>query len=539
MIAVRPRPRVMRARAQSFALPAPVGGDDTVSPATAIAPGHSIYSYNVIGGVLGLQSRLGWREWCTGLDGQVRSLLPYTGSTKDGASNRLFACTETGIWDVSASSSTPTQVVTFPTQNTDSGWGVSTVFVTGGGHFLAYTDEANGYYVYTESGATWTKVAQGAGGTEIDGVDPAHFVSVCAWKNRLWFVERDTARAWYLPLNSIYGTAAAFTFGARFKAGGDLRGLWSWTGDAGAGIDDRLVAVSGAGDVVIYEGTDPSSASTFALRGVWFVGAVPVGRRLCTDSGGDLLIMSSMGILPISRLVTSGSDEQGQYQTYRVANVYKELQGATSTLRGWAMRLHPQDAALMVLYPVASGQPTQQLVMSLTTKGWHRYRDMPIGACAEAWAGTLYFGTEDGRVCRNDGALDGVLLADPNSYTAIDWSLLSAYSNAGSPTRKRVQQIRVKVLSQGGSIALNAEARYDLDLTEAAVPSEASSVSDVAVWDEGLWDEAVWGGDSQPQIQTFGAAGDGHDVAIAIRGRATSRMTLVGVDATYDSGGWA
>jgi hypothetical protein len=578
-------------RTKSVHLAAPIGGDDTVSSGITMPTTNSVYCYNMIGAEYGLRSRLGWREWCTTLDGDVRTLIPYTGSTKDGTANKLFACTQTGIWDVSASSASPTKIVTFGTQSADSGWGISTVFVTNAGHFLAYCDEANGYYVYSETNGTWIKVVQAAsaawvkntvvgagsyisnngvtyytaaGGTtentdnagpngsgaaitdgtvtwaytpSIGGVDPAKFAFVIGWKNRLWFVEKDTSKGWYLGLNAIYGNATAFNFGARFKAGGDLRGLWSWTFDGGSGMDDALVAVSGGGDVVIYRGTDPASAATFALSGVWFVGAVPTGRRLATDFGGDLLLMSSIGIMPLSKLVIGNVVyDRSQYQTFKISNLFNQLQAATSTLKGWSMRLHPIDSCLMVLVPTAVNQSTQQLVMSLTTRGWSRYRDIPIGVCAEPWGGTLYFGTVDGRVCVNDGYLDGLTLADPNSYSTIQWSLLSSFQDLGTPQRKRVQSIRPRVLSQGGAVTMKAAARYDWDLTELPTVTAVAS-SGTNTWDVGLWDTATWGGAYASQSQVFGASGFGSTVAIAIRGASSARMTLTGIDVTLDVGG--
>lgn len=537
--------RSQRDRLQKVTVAAPILGDDTVSPATQIPKGRSILSYNMIGAEYGLRSRLGWREWVTGLDGPTRSGLPFFGSTS--AQNRLFVTTESGIWDCSSSTTSPSRVVDFGTTGPDAGVGVSAAFTDANGdHWLLYTDEANGYYTYKSSTSTWTHITAGSGPGQMEektgvsvSLDPSKLVFVLPWKNRLWFVERDTQRGWYLPLQQITGGGAdgavPFYFGSRFMAGGDLRCLASWTWDGGSGMDDRLVAISGGGDVLIYEGTDPSSVDTFALKGVWQVGAVPVGRDLTTKNGGDLLIMSSIGIRPVSTL-SVGADvlDRSQYSTAQIANLFNQLQAATANLRGWSMRIHPQDAALMVLIPVAADQPSRQLVMSLSTKGWHRYRDLPIGSWAESWNGLMYFGTQDGRVCINDGYLDGVTLADPDAFDPIDCSLVTAYGNGGTPLQKQIQEIRIKIMSQGGSIPVNAEARYDFDISEAADPEAGVVAASTSVWDEGLWDSAIWSGDYVPQTTTFGAFGMGSDIALAIRLQATSRMTLVGMDVVFE-----
>ena len=39
----------------------------------------------------------------------------------------------------------------------------------------------------------------------------------------------------------------------------------------------------------------------------------------------------------------------------------------------------------------------------------------------ESWEGDLYFGTSDGKVCKNSGYLDAVTLASPTAYTPIQW----------------------------------------------------------------------------------------------------------------------
>jgi hypothetical protein len=215
------RRQPQRAAVRSVTLPAPLGGMTTLAPGSAMPPLKSVLGQNVIPGQYGLQTRLGAREWVTGLDGAARSSLPFHGS--DASKNRLFYTTATGIWDCSSSTDTPTQVLTFDASTGNAGYGVCHAAVNAAGaHFLLYCDEVNGYHVYTESTDTWAKIAQGAGATEIDGVDPARFAFVTGWGNRIWFVERDTAAAWYLDVNAIYprsSTSGASSARAASSAG--------------------------------------------------------------------------------------------------------------------------------------------------------------------------------------------------------------------------------------------------------------------------------------------------------------------------------
>lgn len=578
--------------ARSGSIPAPMGGLNTVDSGFAMPKADCPVLYNMIGAENGLRGRLGSAEWCTGLvgiaDNTVRAELPFTGSHKNGSSNKLFATTSKGIYDVSASSGAPPLVVTFGIQTGDAGRGISQVVVnSSGGHFLVYCDEENGYYVYSEATTAWVKVIQAnavawaaatvyaagarvsnggltyttpAGGTSanapatgpagtgaaivdntviwtyspsVGGVDPAQFVFVLAWKNRLWFVQKDTGVAWYLPIGfgaggSLYGTAVAFNFGAQFQHGGGLVGLYTWTADGGGGPDDRLVAVSGGGDVVIYAGIDPSVANTFGIVGRWYIGGVPAGRQIATDHGGDLLLMSTTGIVPLTKIVQGVAQDAEVYSTYKISNLFSRLASAYGNVNGWALKLHPEDNCLIVTVPTVEGQPTNQLAMSMVTKGWSQYRDLPIVSMAP-WAGKLYFGTADGRVCVNTGSVDGVLISDPNAFMPIDCSGITRFNKMGRASQKQITLMEATIISEGGEINHNEEARYSYDLTEAARPGGAPSAGS-SLWDSAIWDVSKWGGAYATQQEMGGAVGMGPDAAIAFRMAVTSRTVLIGFD---------
>lgn len=535
MKALRRQPQ--RESARLVPLPAPVGGMTSLVPGSAMPPGKCTLGVNLIPGELGLRTRLGGREWVTGLDGPALSSLPFQGSSA--GNNRQFYTTATGIWDCSSSTNAPTQVLTFASAAGAAGHGVCHAVVNAAGtHFLLYTDEVNGYHVYSEASSTWTKIAMGGGATQVSGVDPAKFVFVTVWGNRVWFVERDSAAAWYLDVSAIYGAATKFNFGSKFRAGGPLVGLWSWTaGDGGTGgLSDRLVAVSGGGDVVIYEGYDPADASKISISGVWSVGAVPAGRQIATTWGGDLLVLSTLGLIPLSRL-TSGTTQAdpGQYATADVAHLFAAYANAHRSERGWGLAMHPGDNALVVLIPTGGAAPLQ-LVMSLATRGWYVYRDLPM-SCAAPWDGKMYFGTADGRVLVCDSDVDGVTLADPDSYTPIQFQLLSFFTNFGSPRQKRVHLIRPRFRTGGASPTVRAAARYDWDTSELATVIEARVAGGAGSWGSAVWGTSKWGGDSVPMKRTAGACGIGQFIAIALRGTAQSRVTLISIDVMFDEGG--
>jgi hypothetical protein len=538
----RPQPQTL----QSGHIPAPIGGMNTIAAGALMPPLDAVWLYNMISAEQGLRARTGYKEWVTNIPltgntaGQsMRTLIPFAGSTPSG--DRLFALGDDGIYDVTVSQdNSGTFGVTYSEYpynegNTTNGYGMGRVVVTSAGHFLLVCEEGNGLGVYSEASGLWNFPPAGAGATEINGVDPLNLVFAHAFKARVWYVERDSARAWYTAAGSIYGTVTRFDFGREFKSGGSLVGLWSWTYDGGNGVDDLLVAISSTGDLAIYAGTDPSDATKWGLRGVWNVGPVPAGRNIATSHGGELLVLSSLGVVSLSKLVAGGSLKDSLYATEKVSNLFNLLMSSYRTVRGWSIHVHPEDNVLLVTVPSAADTATTQLAMSFGTKAWSQYRDLPIlSACV--WDGTLFFGTADGRVCVNEGYVDDVLLTDSDSWSPVAWSVLTAFQGLQNGRNKQVQLIEPIVLSQQVDPTVEATALYDFDLTEPAPPSVLASNNEGA-WGSSTWDASVWGGDYTASLAMQGGEGVGKYVAIAARGVAKSRTTLVGFDVHFTQGG--
>jgi hypothetical protein len=510
-----------------------MGGLNTVAAGLTMPMTDCVSVWNLIPSEAGLRNRLGYREWCTGVtgsaDNKVRALLSFAGS--EPSQNRLFATTDVGIYSVT-NTGAPTLDYEFPVFTDIAGYGTGRVVVTSGGHYYVYCDEEHGLHVYAETGATWTAPAMGVGAGEIANVDPADLVHATVFKKRVWFTERDSTSAWYLAAGAIFGAATEFDFGTHFSMGGHLVGLYNWTYDGGAGIDDSLVAVSSTGDVVVINGVDPDDPTSFNVRGVWNMGPPPAGRDIAKEVNGDVYLLSSLGVRTLSSLVVGA--EERSFVTMKISNLFNQLMLTRSEERGWSMHLHPEDNALLVLYPDYSTETSRQLALSQPTKGWFHYRDVPMH-CAVVWNGRLHFGTQDGRVCVSRDYLDNVSL-DGLTYDEIRWDLLTSFQRAGGGNQVSVNQIRALFTIDGSNPDISMAARYGYDMSELPTPTPSAATS--GTWDNGLWDVAVWGGGSASVTFRRGATGSGHEVAVGIRGTALARTTLVQLEAAFEVGGW-
>ena len=82
--------------------------------------------------------------------------------------------------------------------------------------------------------------------------------------------------------------------------GGKLLFCATWSIDAGDGIDDKLVFCTDLGELLIFTGGDPASAANWRQEGRYEV-SPPMGMNAHIGIGGDMLIATVDGIVPISR----------------------------------------------------------------------------------------------------------------------------------------------------------------------------------------------------------------------------------------------
>lgn len=519
-------------------IPAPVGGLNTVDVGASLPPTDCVVLKNRLATENGLRSRMGYRVITSNTNGDpIRSLIPFKGSLVDGSNDRLWAVTWEGMWDITNGTWPLTQAAYLNFSN--SGWGSVSSMTTIAGNFLFYTDHGRifesfawdgaGMRMYTESTDAWSAPA-------ITGVSITNLVHCCSFKNRMWFAGADTADAWYLGVGAISGSATRFSFGNKSRRGGVLVGLWNMTLDGGAGVDDHLVGILSSGDVIIYKGTDPDTAGQFELAGVWNVGDLPKGRRIATDYGGDLLILSSKGVVPLSTLVRGEEMlAEDKYATYKIRNLFSRTMSEVKNQDGWDIQIHPQENALIILVPKNGNvSDAKQFVSSLATKGWAEYEGLDM-TCCTIWNGKFYFGTSDGRVCVSEGYSDEVTGDDPVG-SMVDWQIITSFQNLENLNTKRIQSIRPRFA--GAAPAFDLEARYNFDdHLDTGILDNGNFDQSGARFGTAIFGTSRFGGDIDNSGAWVGSEGNGTYMAVSIRGQSDNRDILVALDVLYDEGG--
>ena len=326
---------------QVIRYPAPVRGMDIRKAIGSEDLQYSIYNYNIAPYEYGLRVRSGYREWEINLDeGEgtgVHTLIPFISSASNSVGNALFAVTNEGIWDVTTEGAAPTKRITFSNTDTAAGYGTYSHYTTDAGTvILYYADSLNGLFRYDAATQVWTQA------TGINHLDELLINSVVIFKQRIWFTTQNSTTAYYLNAGAITGQATAFYFGSKFKHGGNLRGLFNWSVDGGSGADDQLVAVSGAGDVIVYKGSDPTE-SDWDLVGTYYIGKIPNTSRFGSEHGGELYLLSAYGLASMNDILKGVdtnvllSDVDSAGMTVKIGGLIRDAMETAIDISGWAV----------------------------------------------------------------------------------------------------------------------------------------------------------------------------------------------------------
>lgn len=511
-------------------------GVNAYDPLGRMSMDHMPYAYNIFSAEQGPYTRKGFQQHATGHGAAVRTLIPYQASATSGTDDKLFSVTEDGIYDITTSTASPTLSVSFASQAGDAGWGNWVTYRNDAGTIRClYADGENGLFEYTPGGS-WALV------TGITGITEADIRYVCQHKLRVWVVLANSNVAYYMPAGAYLGAATAFNFGAQFPHGGYLVGLWSWTVDGGSGQDDLLVAVSSTGDVVVYQGNDPSSSATWNLVGRWNVGPLPKGRNIVGTIGGELHILARYGVISLNDLMRGVDATKLTGQNSVARNIVFAIRSDMTTRassQGWSVLSNLSDGFMLITRPILTDSDTPlQYVFNLSTPGWGFFRDVPM-QCGADYNGAFYFGDRDGVVHTFTGSKDNVL-RDGTGGDFVQFSMMTAYSDLGSPGRFKIPHFLRPTFASTGSFlpSYSAKALFDYDLGEILNTDQSQTLTGTSVWDTAVWDTAVWGGSTNTGYRTLGACGMGRMVAIAIRGSAPSQLRLVDLEVMWAAGGF-
>ncbi len=445
-------------------------------------------SENVFPTTRGLRVRGGAERAATTGGDAVTKMFNYKSSTVE----KLFAATATDVYDISGLDDAVAPTADITTQ-------------TGGDYSTHYFGTVGGQFMFLVNGADAAQYFDGSAWalTTITGVATADLNYVWSHKNRVWFVEKNSNVAWYLPIDSIGGAALSFSLEGVFKLGGSLLFGSVWSQDSGDGMDDRIVFVSTLGEVAVYQGTNPGAASDWAIVGVYKCDP-PMGKDAHMKTGGDLMIATTSGLVGLSAIVSKDPVALSYDALSRVIEPSWRYYAAISATANWEITKWPLETMAVVAIPSSS---SVCLPVNMNTGAWTKYTGWDVQSAA-LFDGDMYFGSRDGfiRKAEATGNDDGF------SYVAR-W----AYSpqNFDAPINiKHGHAMKVDFkASSAFTCQLSMSGTGTADFPAEPNPYVEEAITTGSLWDIGVWDVDVWDGsvlsDINPPVVSTGWVAQG------------------------------
>jgi hypothetical protein len=362
------------------------------------------------------------------------------------------------------------------------------------------------------------------------GVNTSSLSQNWVYKNRLFYVEKNSLNAWYLPVDSITGAAVKFPLGGVFTLGGSLLFGASWSIESGDGLSEQCAFFSTEGEVAVFAGTNPADASAWTKTGVYRIGK-PRGPKALIRAGGDLIIATDIGFIPLS--VATQRDVAALSPSaisYPIETGWNELVLERVT-GNWHCAVWPTKQMVIVAPPTTSGQIAQMLVTNARTGAWCVFTGLDA-TCLVLFGDRFFFGSKTGLVVEMEvtGADQG------NVYTA---SVVPLFDPLKSPASlKTGMMARASIRSRSRvDVRLSLQTDYNISLPPA--PDDISTITG-SVWGAAKWGEGTWGGTAEKQTFRDWRSISGSGYALAVASQITSGSSsapdieFVQTELTYD-----
>lgn len=461
----------------TISVPSPTGGWNARDSLDAMDPSDAISLVNLFPTFGKVSRRGGYQLYATGLGGPVETLIEYNAAGK----RVLLAAANGNIFDASLPGAIGSALATGFTSNRWQG--------------VTFQNAAGIANMVLVNGADAPQEYDGSsiGNATISGTDltVTTLLGCTVFKDRVFYWQNASQILWYTASGAIAGALTAFNLGGLSGFGGNIQSIATWTRDGGAGPDDYCVILMSSGDVLIYNGTDISDATNWAIVGIFHIGA-PIGTRCYAKMGPDVAIINRDGFVPLSQVMPGLWNPQ-EAVSDKITFAAQQAVNFYGKNFGWSVTLYPLGNMAIFNVPL-SGVVAQQYVLNTATGSWAQFTNMN----AFSWSlfnDDPYFGDPNGNVCLFNGSTDTGTISSDNGG-AITVGAQTAWNYFGDRTRlKRMCLVRPIFMSDQ-NLALGLAVGVDFNNPNPAIPTTSYSGTGTP------WG-SPWGSPWSPASTTF------------------------------------
>jgi hypothetical protein len=485
-------------------LPAPTGGLNGRDALGDMPPEDAFRMENWIPNNTSVDTRGGSDDWATGVPAAVESLEVYTG----GAGSKMLAFGDGKIYDVTLGGAVGAALLS----SRSSDIVTTAMFSNAGTQFLLIYSGADQPLSYDGTSLVGLTIT-GLTGSQ----NTTH--SPMAFKGRVFIAQEDQLGFYYLGVGAIQGAASYFDLSQQSFKGGALLTQVSVSTDGGAGPQDYAVFVTTEGEYIVYSGTDPSNAATWALVGRYY-GPTPIGRKGWFKFRSDVYFITDEGVLSLTEIRQLGQENKDDmYLTGKLGRYFSDAVRYRDT-HGWTGVIYPRGRMLLINCPLTgstAGEYTQFVMNTSGKDRWTQFRGWDA-LCFTVFNQRLYFGTFDGKVVLADeGFTDNG--AAVNAVARQAWNTHDDDYGMGD-ANKRYHMVSFAVSADGApALACTLNINYENDEPQVIT---ALAPTSGAEWDLADWDVEDWAGEAATQHLTVQIGKFGYISSVWMKAEATA-----------------
>jgi hypothetical protein len=509
----RPKAPFSQQETMPVPIPAPVGGWNAIDALANMDPKYAPILINWVPRTSWVELRAGYNAWVQGLggNGPVETLMAYKPVS---GTQFLFAASGGNFYDVS-NQGMPVLVNSGFSSNR---WQYLNWDVPGGAHYLYGVNGSDNPQLW--DGTSWTQPNITGGPAQTT------FFNIHAHQQRLWLIPNQSTAVYYLGTNAITGAVAgSVDLGPFMTEGGYVVAMGTWTYNGGQGPQNLAVFMTSRGQCIIYQGSDPTSATSWALIGVFNL-PPPLGIRCFTQIGADLGIITLQGVLPLSQTI------QLDTGAVRAAAITGRIQNAMLLSAqqfqfnfGWQMISYPGQGLLILNVPQQTNVSQVQYVQNFLNGSWTQFQGWNAN-CFEIFNDQLYFGGNNGTVAN---AYQGP--ADLVSPIAAD--MQCAFNFFGAPGRSKRMTMIQPLMVTGGTITPTIGIDVDFATSNFAAPVSSFTATG-GIYDTSTYDNSFYAQGPASQSLWQSVEAEGH--ALAVRMKVNVLPMGLGAGSVFDTG---
>lgn len=512
---------------QGIAMSGPVLGLDLTSPVDNMDPSHALELINVFPGNGMSSVRLGYSRLAKPSSSAIKFMgeLPRPNGTK-----LLVAATDTALYSISTGGTVTNITKASPHTN-----GEFTSVIFNNKIYLC-----NNAGTGTDQAQYWDGVAAQASNLAFTGVSLENLCSVSSYRERLYFVERNSMNMWYGGLK-VPGTAASaltsYDTSYTFKHGGYLIHAGSYTNQTASTSQNLFFACTSEGELAFWQGTDPSNltgADPWTLVARYKVGK-PLGFRAFVRVGADIWVITQQGIVPISALFQADPEMALKAVSEKINPLIASSAKAIPFSYLWGGYSWSVGRRVYITAPISSSS-SWMLVYSMDSKGWTIFQlsQTTDGLSSCVFNNLPHYGSSGGIVWTGEtGYLDRVQTGIPG--TAINFNIRTPFSFYGSRGNYKVfRDIRPVVQTQKG---YSFNLGLDLDFKKSVIiPTVTSTAGDATEWGD-PWGSS-WASSTDYVYDRYATRGQGYCASIRFSGALNNvSLNIFSFEVRYEVGG--